>query len=352
MSDKIGRRPMVVTGALGYVVLFGALFFCKSIWLANALSFIGGAATSLYDGGVNPGVMEIYPNDKSTASVINKGAISVSGVLYPLLVGFVLSHELSPNILLIIPLVISILVFLGLLFVPLPDDDIRKEQGVSAAEAIKILEKDQAANSTMIHKITKANRWFEGLLFPILGFCIYSTFYLFQQVVSIYATDVLNLGAQGASQMASIYQVGSFLAVILSTVIIAKGIRDISLMVVFPLLASAGAMLVYLMPTNITLMVTAFVIGFCAAGGILQMGNSLFNQFFDTNKGRNTNIYFFIMSLGSYVMPRLASYLKTIDFTKVMLLDAGVAFLAFLLMILIAMRYKKVFGVSPFSRTK
>ena len=351
LSDKFGRKPMIVIGILGYVVLFGTLIFTQSILVANILSFIGGASTSLFDGACNPAIMEIYPNNKSTASILNKGTISIAGIIYPLLVGFLAVGNRPQSLGIWIPFVLSVLLLVVFFFIRLPDGDVKKEHNVSAAEAVKILEQNQRETATSITKVKQPSRAIEGLLLPLFAFTIYSTFYLFQQVVSIYAADVVQMSEVASRAVASYYQAGSFAAVILSSVLMARGIRDMSLLIVYPFIAGVAALTIYLVPTGLTLSIGACVIGFAAAGGALQMGNALFNQFFDQNKGRNTSFYYFIMSLGSYIMPLVAGYLRETDFTLVMLLVAIIAFVSFGLMLFLGTRYKHIFGVSGFSNS-
>ncbi|MDN6751332.1 MFS transporter [Tetragenococcus koreensis] len=353
LSDKFGRKPVAMSGVVGYLILFGALLFTQNITLAKLVSFIGGAATSLYDGSINPALMEIYPDNKSTASIFNKGFISVSGVMFPLIVGYLAANNMSARTSILIPFILTALVFIGFFFAKFPDGDIKKEQNISAAEAIKTLESNQSASGTTINKKKQPNFAIDGIIIIAFSFFIYSSFYLFQQVVSIYAINIVQMSEVASRSLASYYQIGAFAAVILSAMFMARGIRDMTLLVVYPLIAGITALTIYLTPNEVTLTIGSAIIGFTAAGGALQMGNSLLNQFFDKNKGRNTSMYFFAMSLGSYIMPTLASSMEASNnFTLIMLLDAVVAFVAFAIMAIIAIRYKHIFGVSGFSNSK
>lgn len=353
LSDKVGRKPVAMAGVFGYLLLFGILLFAQNLVLAKILSFIGGAATSLYDGSINPALMEIYPKHKSTASIFNKGFISVSGVIFPLLVGFLASNNLSESISILVPFLITVAVFIGFIFARFPDGDIKKEQNVSSAEAIKILEQRQSSSSETVTQKNKPKFLLDGIIIIAFSFFIYSSFYLFQQVVSVYAIDVVQMDDIASRALASYYQIGAFAAVILSAIFMSKGIRDIALLVFYPLISGIMALTIYIIPTATTLTIGSAIIGFTAAGGALQMGNSLLNQFFDKNKGRNTSMYFFVMSLGSYIMPTIASSLQASNqFTLIMLLDAIVAFVAFALMAVASVRYKHVFGSSAYSNAK
>ncbi|MGZ7246565.1 MFS transporter, partial [Streptococcus pyogenes] len=79
---------------------------------------VGGAMTSLFDGSMNPALFEMYPENKSTASVLGKTFISVSSILYPLFVAFLATNSMSAEIGIWLPFILSILVFLGSVFAP------------------------------------------------------------------------------------------------------------------------------------------------------------------------------------------------------------------------------------------
>lgn len=152
--------------------------------------------------------------------------------------------------------------------------------------------------------------------------------------------------------VASYYQADSFAAVILSAVLMARDVHDMSLLIIYSFTAGTAALTVYLIPNSFTLSIGAAVIGFAAAGGALQIRNVLFNQFFNQNKGRNTSLYYFVMSLDSYIMPTVAAYLRETDFTLVMLLVAFVASTSFALMLFLDTNYKYIVGVPVFSNSR
>jgi MFS family permease len=351
ISDKIGRKPVAYVGMIGYLLMYVIYLFSSSLPLAYFASFLGGASTSMFDGSINPAYMEIYPENKSTASIINKGFISVSSALYPLFVGWIANSQLATHWVITVPLILSVIVIIALTFVTLPDGAMKKVEDISAAEAIQKLEQDQKESSKTQEKIEEPSMWIEGLSLILFAFFIYSTFYLFQQVVSIYATDIVGMGEVASRSLVTYYQVGSFVAVILSAIIMARGVRDMALLIIYPLASAIMGFIIYFFPNEITLTVGSIVIGYAAAGGALQMGNALLNQFIDTQKGRNTSIYYLSMSAGSFLMPAIAGHLQTANFELVMLLVGIVATIASALMIFLGFRYKRIFGVSAFNNT-
>ncbi|MGT2958198.1 MFS transporter [Streptococcus bovimastitidis] len=357
LSDKVGRKPLIVIGLIGFVIMFGSFLVASNLWMANILAFIGGAMTSLYDGAINPALFEMYPENKSTASIFSKAFISVSSMLYPLLVAFLVSHKMAVEIGIMVPFILSILVLAGVLIARFPDNDIRKEQNVSAREAIKILEAKQStaqpATSQTTSRQNAANFAIDGVILSAFAFTIYSTFYLFQQASKLYAQNVIHMSETGAAAVTSYYQLGGLIATIVFAFLMARGIRDIALLVISPIFAGLAGLLVYFVPTAATLTFAGIIIGFFAAGGLLQMGNAVLNQFFDKNKGRNTSIYYFVMALGSYIVPMLASKLIAANRADLIMLFVSVCgFASAALMMIAGKRYGHIFGVSVFSNSK
>lgn len=358
LSDKVGRKPLIVIGLIGFVIMFGSFLVANNLWMANILAFIGGAMTSLYDGAINPALFEMYPENKSTASIFSKAFISISSMLYPLLVAFLVSHKMAIEIGIMVPFILSIIVLAGVLIARFPDNDIRKEEKVSAREAIKILESRQSVVPTTTEEKTvtgrlTANFAVDGVILSAFAFTIYSTFYLFQQASKLYAQNVIHMSETSAASVTSYYQLGGLIATIVFSIMMARGIRDIALLVISPIFAGLAGLLVYFVPTAATLTIAGIVIGFFAAGGLLQMGNAVLNQFFDKNKGRNTSIYYFVMALGSYIVPMLASKLIAANRADLIMLFVSVCgFASAALMFFAGKRYSHIFGVSVFSNSK
>ncbi|WP_057491633.1 MFS transporter [Streptococcus orisasini] len=362
LSDKIGRKPVVLAGLAGYVIMFASLLIANNVLEANILAFIGGAMTSLYDGSINPALFEMYPENKSTASVLSKAFISASSILYPLFVAFLATHKMAPELAIVLPLVISTLVLIGVILAPFPDRELQKAEGLSPAQAVKELEKRQdtatAATETKTQNTGNAKPKFavDGVVLSLFALTIYSNFYLFQQVSKIYAKDIIHMSESAAASVTSLYQMGGLVATIVFSLIMARGIRDMAILIISPIFAGLAGLAVYFVPTPTVLTLAGIVVGFCAAGGLLQMGNAVLNQFFDTNKGRNTSIYYFVMALGSYIVPAAAGgLLKEVngEFPNapiILLIIAVTGFVSSALMIFIGLRYKQIFGQSVFSK--
>lgn len=338
LSDKLGRKPLVFIGMIGYILFFALLLMNTNIYVAYFVAFIAGAATSFLDAATYPALMEIFPENPSTASVVVKGFISTSGMLLPIFIGFLTQRNLWFGWSIVLPLVIVAINCLCMIKADFPDMEIKDNK--------KTIQSDSQF-------VVKPNYKIDGALIIMYAFFCMSTFYLFQQVITIYGTDVVGMTDMASRLLTTYYTFGAFAAVFVSSYIMSRGIRDMALLVVYTFISSITLILIYCFPSQLMLQIGAPIIGFTAAGGVLQMGNSMLSTFFPEGKGKNTGNYNILMGLATFVMPAVAKQLMASDFTKVMLLDAFVAIIGFVLMVILAFRYKKVFGVkSIFTKEK
>ncbi|MHC5248661.1 MFS transporter [Enterococcus sp. LJL90] len=329
LADKFGRKPIALIGMIGYICFFGGLILCNNLTLAYVVAFTAGAATSFLDGATYPALMEIYPDRPSVASVIVKGFIAAGGVA-PLFISFLRTNNLWYGWSLVLPLVVVAVNFIFMMTAKFPD--------IKGKEVAKEEKAEEAKFAS------KPKFYLEGIFLMAYAFFIFGTFYLWQQTSTLYAVDIVGMSDVASSSLVTIYSLGSFIAVLLTSVIMSKGIKDITVMIVYGLVATLLLAMVYLIPSQLTLTIGSFGVGFFAAGGVLQIGNAMLSQFFPEGKGRNTSLYNVFMAGASYVVPVLVQTLMAGDFTRVMLLAVAFSTVCFVLALLIGMRYSKVFG--------
>lgn len=329
LSDRYGRKPIALIGILGYVFFFSGLLWSSSLTMAYIVAFSAGAATSFLDGASYPALMEIYPNNPSVASVIVKGFIAAAG-LSPMFIAFLNEGGYWYGWSVVVPLVMVLVnfLFMSTRKFPLP------------------LEKQSENDTSDIQMAIKEKPKYpiDGGLLMAFAFFIFATFYLWQQTSSLYAIEVVGMSEVAARGIMSLYSIGSILAVLFSSFIMSKGIKDITVMVVYTFISSLVLGIVYIAPSQLTLTVGAFVVGFFAAGGIMQIGNAMLSQFFPKGKGKNTSIYNIFMASAAYVVPVATKYFMEVDFTKVMLLNVAVSTICFIITICLSIRYRKIFG--------
>lgn len=353
LSDKFGRKPLILLGMIGYIAFFGGLIVCDNLVLASILAFLGGAATSFLDGASYPALQESYPNSPGSAVVAVKGFISVSQMIYPLFIGLLVVNNAWFGWSLMVPLVITAVNTIFMFTAPFSyDSELKKKKAAGIVEdskAAKAKAEAEAAAAAEAKFVTKPKFAIEGVCCLIYGFVALTTFYLISQILTMYGKDYIGMAEMASRALMSYYTIGSLIAVFLASVVMARGLKTIAVLLIFTIGSSISLIALAAIPTPVVANITSFTIGFFAAGGALQAGIAVMTEFFPGKKGRNLGIYYTFMGLGSYIAPVVASKLMKIDFKYVLYFDAGVAVLGFLLMLIVAFRYSQVFGRRVFS---
>lgn len=362
ISDRIGRRPLVIIGAVGYLVFFSGLLVSGSLLAASVCAFLAGASTSCFDGSCYPALQESFPKAPAAALVALKGFISLAGMFYPLLIGWLVSDGAAWRVALWAPLACSGLVLLLGSRAPFSYDEELKagKQGTPAP----------AARVPAARFASPPRFAVEGSCCLLYGFISMMTLYLVQQCLTIYGRDVLMMTDMDSRALTTYFTAGSLTAVFIATAIMARGARPLGVLLVYTLGSFIALCLMYYARQPAVLSIASFSIGFCAAGGAMQAGLAVFGEFFPSKKGRNLGVYYTFMGLAASTGPMIVAWLlrratlgltpaseayrlaEVAAKTQIVAFNAAVAGAGFILMLIIAVRYRKVFGVGPFARRR
>ncbi|EGM9457854.1 MFS transporter [Escherichia coli] len=212
ISDKFGRRAVILMAVIMYLLFFFGIPACPNLTLAYGLAVCVGIANSALDTGGYPALMECFPKASGSAVILVKAMVSFGQMFYPMLVSYMLLNNIWYGYGLIIP----------------------------------------------------------GILFVLI--------------------TLMLLKSKFPSQL-----------------------------------------------------VDAFVIGFSAAGGILQLGVSVMSEFFPKSKAKVTSIYMMMGGLANFVIPLITGYLSNIGLQYIIVLDFTFALLALITAIIVFIRYYRVF---------
>ena len=333
LSDKFGRKPFVQLGIVTYFIFFIGILLSPNTVIAYILGILAGMANSFLDTGTYPGLMEIYPNSKGTSNVVLKAFISAGQFLLPFIVSGLAAAHMWYGWSFIIPAAILVITFLYFLFGgAFPDsNEVTKEDEEKAKKA------EEQANNNIA-----SNVWIDGTLFIIYGYISQATFYLVSQMLTQYGQQVGDMAQASAHSLVSWYSLGSICCVLL-TAVLGKKISEIQFVPVYTLGAFVSILLMWLFPTNAALMIIlAFLVGFFAAGGVMQLALTVMADFFPAGKGTVTGFFYTAGSIASFTIPLFIGWIGNMK--NVMFLDVIIALLGFIDTLLIAIRYKKLFG--------
>lgn len=331
LSDRFGRKPFVQLGIVTYFIFFVGILFSRSTLVAYILGILAGMANSFLDTGTYPGLMEIYPNSKGTSNVILKAFISAGQFLLPFIVSGLAAAGLWYGWSFVIPAAILVITFLYfLLGGAFPDSK-------AAAEADEKKEAEEQKDTNV-----KSNIWLDGTLFIIYGYISQATFYLVSQMLTQYGQQVGHMAQSAAHSLVSWYSLGSIICVLL-TAVLGKKFSEIQFVPVYTLGAFVSILLMWLFPTNPVLMgILALLVGFFAAGGVMQLALTVMADFFPAGKGTVTGFFYTAGSIASFTIPLFIGWIG--DMRNVMFFDVIIALIGFVDTVLIAIRYKKLFG--------
>ncbi|WP_318764769.1 MFS transporter [Lactiplantibacillus carotarum] len=331
LSDKFGRKPFVILGVITYLLFFGGILLSPSIAVAYFFGILAGIANSFLDSGTYPALMEMFPESKGTANVIIKAFISVGQFGLPLLVSFLVAGNYWYGwsfILCIVVLIANLIFMVGAGKFPVANQD---------AQA-------KAQTATTDEKpVSKGNLWFDGTLFILYGYVSQATFYLVSQWLSQYGAKVAGMGDASSRALISYYSVGSIVCVLVTAALAKRAVKEIQFLGVYTLISFLALLLMYLFPTAIMCSVMAFVVGFSAAGGVMQLGLTVMSTFFPAGKGTITGAFYTAGSIASFTIPLVTGMMST-NLANIFLFDVIIALIGFVLAVLITVRYYHLFG--------
>lgn len=354
ISDRIGRKKMMIAGSLLYIVCFIGLLFTTSFTVACAMAFLAGVATSgFWDAAGYPAVQEAAPDYAGTALIGIKFFVSLSSFFYPFIVVW-LADMGQWKVSVWIPLVMSIICTVLALIASFAYDDQMKEMIVT-----KDGKKENAAQAEIDEIKAKMLVKPSGLVnfFTMFyGFLCMFIMYGAQQYTKAFGMNNCGLTEMQSAGLTSIYTFGSIAAVIFWAFMMGKLKWNPLKVVLIDSVFTALALVIVLLVRQVFIIYIAIaLIGFFAAGGALQTGLRVRQLLCPGPKGRNTGIYYTWMGLASCFLPYIVSAMtksagqtQAVYIMMVLLLIAAVV--AVLMMSYLVGQYKKVFGENPLSK--
>lgn len=360
ISDRIGRKIMAVGGGILYVISFVIMLMTDNATVACVAGFLSGVATSgFWDGSLYPAIAEANPKYSASTTIGIKLVISISGIVYPLLAA--INSGASWHINIYIPIAMSIICVIMAMATPFVYDDERKmSAGDSSDNAAKNKAEAeiQAAKDAMLEQ----PNGLVNFLTLFFGFIIMFIMYGAQQYTKQFGITNLGLDATAAAGLTSIYTVGSVIAVLFWAWMMGK-LRwtPIKVILIDAILAACAlALVIIALPLNLgagVVYVAIAVLGFSAAGGMLQTGVTLRQMMCPGPRGRNVGMYYTFMGFASVFLPFVVgSMTKSVGEASavwiMMVLLLIAAIVGILMALYVMSRFKKQFGYSAMEKMR
>ncbi|CAM2077858.1 MAG: Inner membrane transport protein YdiN [uncultured Clostridium sp.] len=327
LSDKYGRKPFVLLGMGTYVLFMGGILISTNVTMAFFFALLAGMANSFMDAGTYPALTECFPNASGSANVAIKAFISAGQFILPWIISFLIANNLYYGWSFIFCIIVFVINGLFIFKLKFPE--------------FKPVEKAEAATEEVESNV-KANFWIEGICLILIGFTATATFQVIANWLPSFAREVAGVEQTISLKLISIYSTGSIVSVFVTSILVAKWIKQVRFTFVYPLISLVMLTVLWMFPSTITCIVAAFVIGFSAAGGLLQLALTSMSELFPSSKGKITGIVFTASSLASTIVPSITGILADINLSHVILFDMVITALGVVLALIVNIRYNIV----------
>lgn len=329
LSDKYGRKPFVLLGMITYIAFFLGILVSPTTAVACVFGILAGIANSFLDAGTYPALIESYPESASTVTVLLKAFISAGQFLLPLFIGVLVMMNAWYGWSFIVAAVILALNFVIML-----------KMGFPAMNRVGNSDKNDASEAPV--ESPKSKWYLEGICFVLYGYISQATFYLISQWLTKYGVAVAQMPDLAARSLMSYYSIGSLACVFFTAFITKKGVRPITLLVVYTLISTLAIGGLYYYPSASLAPILSAVVGFSAAGGVMQLGLVMMTEMFPKGKGTMTGIFYTTGSIASFTIPVVTGYMADSGINSIMGLDAAIALAGFIVACIIYVRYNSV----------
>ncbi|WP_404704843.1 MFS transporter [Yersinia vastinensis] len=333
LSDRFGRKPFIYLGMFCYLGFFLGVLSTQSIVVAYCFGFLAGMANSFLDSGTYPSLMEAFPNTPSTANILIKAFVSGGQFILPFMISILVWFDLWFGWSFLIAASIMFLNALYLFKCPFP----RHDSPVKIESTTQVTEEPEASKTYTCSMLDLAS-------FTLYGYIAMATFYLISQWLAQYGQFVAGMSYTLSIKLLSVYTIGSLLCVFITAGLVKKTVSSTTLLMLYTFISFVALLTVCLYTTVTTVFIFSFVIGFSAAGGVMQLGLTLMAMRFPQAKGKATAIFYSAGSLATFTIPLITAKLSQTSIASIMWFDVGLAAAGFLTALFIGYRSRKERG--------
>lgn len=321
-SDRFGRKKSALVGMAFFILFFAGLPLTTNATVAFFLLMCGGIGNSFLDTSVTPSCMEIFSGNGAVANLFTKFAMSIGQFLLPILIISFDGAGLTYHTLFFFIAGLVVLDTIAIVILPLPK---------SGSKAAKTEKKKSGIKMSPVL-----------FLLICIGFTSTATFMIFmncnQELGSLY-------GMTNPQLIQSFYSVGIVTAILVTAALVNKGIKPMRILVAYPAAALCVLLLMYLIKLPQICLIGGFLIGFFAAGGVLQLTTSTANELYPEHKGTITAMVMFASAVSNYVVINVAGFLTRTGGTEgpryILLFNMLVTFVGIVLAVVLNVKYGK-----------
>lgn len=343
LSDSLGRKPMVITAGILYVIFLIAVPFSPTYGIAFAFALLAGMGNSILDTSTYPALIEGFPKRASSATVLVKAFMSIGATILPLMITFFIAKELFYGYTFFIMAFVFLINAVHLTTVKFPKANmVVVEPGTD--------NNGENKKKAEPHFAVKPRFWREGVTVIFIGFTSVSLFMIIQTWMATFAEEIIGMDESTAINLLSYYSFGGFITVILLATMLDRVFRPVTILILYPLIAIAALSALLFVTNYYVLVVIAFILGLCTSG-LFQLAVTLMAEFFPGRKGTSTAFVTLSSSIAFIVIPSLTGLInRHIGVSYIFLFEIAVAVVAMALAVFVSVRYRKIFNITTRKR--
>lgn len=323
ISDRLGRKVSTLIGISSYAIFFFGIAFAPNMQVAYIAAILGGVANSFLDTGVIPACVELLSPRSGLATMLTKFFISMSQLLLPIVVGIFAANGTDFSVLLTGCAIFLIIVGILVTRIKLPKNQTSTAKG-----------------ETFLQSLKKVKFTPESISLIAIGFTCTATFQLWLNCAQKFGVELAGMADAGSMQVW--YSMGTLLAIVLTSILVNK-FKAVRFLFLYPLIALLTMVVVLMTKTPTICLVGSFIIGYSAAGGVLQLATATVNDLFPSIKGTITSIIMIASSLSNYTILTIAGKIGAQSGPEaVMMLNIGITAIGVLLAVFVNMRFSKL----------
>lgn len=287
VSDYFGRKFCAVIGHLIWASYFIGLLYAPNLTVAYIIATTSGIGQSFVNSSNFPSLMEIFPKNASIAGIMTKFAINIGQFALPIF-AFVVSL-LGANYRIVFwgtGLVYLALAFL-LICLPFPQHHSKKQlvkQSFAFTDRLPI----------------------SVIALALIGYTSTAVFLLW---VNTYQELAKSYGVSNPIYLQTIYAFGASIAVVFNSFIIKKGIKEVDLLLYYPLFTALSLILTVLIKASWIVSFANLAVGFFAAGGLYQLALTVLGNSYPTIKATAQSWAAFFSALSNLTIFSIASWI-------------------------------------------
>ncbi len=290
ISDRFGRKTTLIIGMLSYLIFFIATPFNHQIFLAYLLSIVAGISNSALDSATYPLFTEF--NAKSSSNnILIKAFISIGEFILPLMVIFLKDNQMWFGLSFIFPAIILVLNLLNLMTIKFPHASVNANSNLKSQLNLNGKSKIMATSALLVY-----------------GYTSMAVMIWFTQWITIFANSI-GFNDWSAHFLLSLYSIGSITGVLSSFVLMKKFNLRNHWLLGMNMLATISIATIAFSRITLVSMIFAFLFGFSASGGAMQIALNILLNIFPKHKGIFTGLYFIFGSIASFTVPIITGLL-------------------------------------------